>query len=145
LHSDNPVIPHLIELLAQGIHIGIVTAAGYFERHGNEYTRRLNGLLTAVENSELSTTQKGNLAILGGECNYLFRYDGDMNRLVWVDEEDWRLDEMMSWEEDDIKQLLDIAAEALYECATDLHLKFDIMRKPRAVGIPTNPLPLWPS
>jgi IMP and pyridine-specific 5'-nucleotidase len=143
LTSDNPVIPHLIALLEQGIHIGIVTAAGYPERHGNEYTRRLNGLLTAVAKSGLSRTQKGNLAILGGECNYLFRYDGDMDKLFWVDERDWRLDEMRSWEEDDIKQLLDIAADALHECATDLHLKFEIIRKPRAVGTLTLP-PLNP-
>jgi IMP and pyridine-specific 5'-nucleotidase len=134
LQSNNPVIPHLIDLLSQGIHIGIVTAAGYPEKHGEEYTRRLHGLLTAVSSSSLTPIQKGNLAILGGECNYLFRYSAIENGLLWVDEDLWRLDEMQSWQDHDVQLLLDIAENVLRECARDMRLKVHIIRKPRAVG-----------
>jgi IMP and pyridine-specific 5'-nucleotidase len=134
LHADNPVIPHLLELLAQGIHIGIVTAAGYPAHSGEEYSRRLAGLLSAVAKSQLTAIQKGNLAILGGECNYLFRYCGETDRLIWVEEGMWRLDEMQSWQEDDVQRLLDIAERVLYECAMAMRLKAYTIRKPRAVG-----------
>jgi IMP and pyridine-specific 5'-nucleotidase len=135
LQINNPVIPHLIDLLSQGIHIGIVTAAGYPEKHGQEYNRRLNGLLTAVSSSSLTPIQKGNLAILGGECNYLFRYSAIENGLLWVDEDLWRLDEMQSWQDHDVQLLLDIAEKVLRECAREMRLKVHIIRKPRAVGI----------
>ena len=134
--ADNPVIPHLIDLLAQGVYIGIVTAAGYPDKHGEEYIRRLSGLLSAVATSNLSVVQKENLAILGGECNYLFRYDGATDKLIWVDEGVWRLDEMQAWKSSEIQLLLDIAERVLCECAEHMRLKVQIIRKPRAVGIP---------
>lgn len=136
LLPSNPVIPFLIDLLSQGVHIGIVTAAGYPEQSGSEYTRRLAGLLEAVAQSNLSMQQKNNLGILGGECNYLFRYDGKRDRLEWVDERIWRLDEMSSWQDTDISLLLDIAEGVLRECADVMRLNVQIVRKPRAVGIP---------
>lgn len=134
LYPENPVIPHLLDLLSRGIHIGIVTAAGYPDRSGSEYTRRLEGLLSAVANSSLTCQQKDHLAILGGECNYLFRYNGNTNRLEWVDENIWRLDEMESWKSQDIEMLLDIAEGALSTCSQSMRLKCQIIRKQRAVG-----------
>jgi IMP and pyridine-specific 5'-nucleotidase len=142
LHPENPVIPYLLNLLSQGIHIGVVTAAGYPDRLGAEYTRRLSGLLDAVANSSLPLDQKCNLAIIGGECNYLFRFNGHTNQLEWVDEKIWNLDEMESWQEDDIKTLLDIAEQALRDCAHSLRLKVQIIRKPRAIGTGIPPPPL---
>ena len=58
LLPENPVIPYLLTLLSQGIHVGIVTAAGYPDRNGIEYTRRLEGLLNAVAKSSLTPTTK---------------------------------------------------------------------------------------
>ena len=134
LLASNPVIPFLLDLLSQGIHIGIVTAAGYPDPKGTEYTRRLAGLLEAVAQSDLNLDQKNNLAILGGECNYLFRYDGNADRLEWVDEGVWKLDEMSTWQDEDISLLLDIAERVLRECAESMQLNVQIVRKPRAVG-----------
>jgi len=134
LLPENPVIPYILTLLSQGIHIGIVTAAGYPDRRGIEYTRRLGGLVKAVAKSSLTPQQKENLAILGGECNYLFRYNGATDRLEWVDENIWKLDEMESWEINDIETLLDIAEGALQDCAQSMRLKCQIIRKQRAVG-----------
>jgi IMP and pyridine-specific 5'-nucleotidase len=135
LEASNPVIPHLIDLLARDIHIGIVTAAGYPNKHGHEYTRRLAGLLDTVAKSHLTSQQKDNLAILGGECNYLFRYNGNTDKLEWVEQNIWILDEMKTWENADIDLLLDIAQGVLKDCAKSMSLKADIIRKPRAVGI----------
>jgi len=135
LLPSNPVIPFLLDLLSQGIHIGIVTAAGYPDPNGSEYTRRLAGLLEAVAESDLTPEQKNNLAILGGECNYLFRYNGQANRLEWVEEDIWRLDDMSMWKDSDISIFLDIAERVLRECAHTMRLKVQIVRKPRAVGI----------
>jgi IMP and pyridine-specific 5'-nucleotidase len=134
LLPSNPVIPFLLDLLSQGVHIGIVTAAGYPDPEGTEYTRRLAGLLDAVSQSDLTLEQKNNLAILGGECNYLFRYNGTADRLEWVDEGVWRLDEMATWQDTDISLLLDIAERELRECAESMRLDVQIVRKPRAVG-----------
>ena len=134
LLPENPVIPHLLALLSQGIHVGIVTAAGYPDRNGTEYTRRLEGLLNAVAKSSLTPEQKDHLAIVGGECNYIFRYNGATDRLEWVDENTWKLDEMEAWEMKDIETLLDIAEEALHDCAQSMRLKCQIVRKQRAVG-----------
>jgi IMP and pyridine-specific 5'-nucleotidase len=142
LEASNPVIPHLIDLLAQDIHIGIVTAAGYPNKHGHEYTRRLSGLLDTVAKSHLTSSQKDKLAILGGECNYLFRYNGNTDKLEWVEQNIWILDEMKAWQTADVDSLLDIAQGVLKDCAKSMSLKVDIIRKPRAVGIshinPTN-------
>jgi IMP and pyridine-specific 5'-nucleotidase len=137
LLPTNPVIPYLIDLLSQGLHIGIVTAAGYSDHDGREYSRRLTGLLTAVAQSpSLTLPQKENLALIGGECNYLFRFNGETNQLEWVDEGIWQLDEMAAWDENDITTLLDIAEHALRDCANALRLKCKIIRKPKAVGLP---------
>lgn len=134
LLPENPVILYLLKLLSRGFHIGIVTAAGYPERHGKEYSRRLSGFLDAVANSSLPPEQKNNVAILGGECNYLFHFQSETNQLQWVDEENWRLDEMAAWKCEDITTLLDIAEIALRDCAQSMRLKVQIVRKPRAVG-----------
>ena len=135
LLAENPVIPYIIKLLGRGIKVGIVTAAGYPDRQGTEYARRLVGLLEAVSNSNLSDQQKSNLAILGGECNYLFRFNGSTRELEWIDERVWLLDEMHSWAEEDVRTLLDLAQTSLQDCAASLRLKVQIIRKPRAVGI----------
>lgn len=136
LLPENPVIPHLLTLLSQGLHIGVVTAAGYPDPSGSEYSRRLSGLLEAVAKSSLSQEQKSRLAILGGECNYLFRYNGETDRLEWVDQNVWRLGIMKEWKRDDINTLLDIAEQALSSSANVMRLKCQIIRKPMAVGPP---------
>ena len=46
LDGDSPVIPRILRLLARGIAVGIVTAAGYTE--AAHYHTRLQGLLDAV-------------------------------------------------------------------------------------------------
>ena len=101
LTPDNPVIPRLLSLLKRGIRIGIVTAAGYTE--ASKYYQRLHGLLDAVHQSKDLGDLRNNLIVMGGESNFLFKYDDDVpERLVWVSRKDWVLEEMKSWTEDAI-------------------------------------------
>ena len=74
LTADNPVIIRLIRLLKQSRKIGIVTAAGYTE--ASKYYARLKGLLDAVHDSNaLTAAQRNGLVVMGGESNFLFRFD----------------------------------------------------------------------
>ncbi|KAI9796180.1 MAG: hypothetical protein M1825_000865, partial [Sarcosagium campestre] len=134
LTGDNPVIPFLLDLLQQGTCVGIVTAAGYVD--AARYHGRLHGLLDAVKASSLPPALQENLVVMGGESNFLFRYDASANHLLSpVPEAQWVLDEMKSWTQHDITDLLDVAEAALRESVVGMQLKAQILRKERAVGI----------
>jgi IMP and pyridine-specific 5'-nucleotidase len=135
LTADNPVIQRILRLLKQGRKVGIVTAAGYEE--APKYYGRLQGLLDAVHAStSLTPSQKQGIIVMGGESNFLFRFDSDSDvRLTYVPREEWLLDEMRAWRDDDIKELLDLAESALRACATNLSLPAAVLRKDRAVGV----------
>lgn len=135
LTSENPVIPRILRLLEQDRKVGIVTAAGYTD--APKYYERLHGLLDSMHNSTILTAyQKQGLIVMGGESNFLFRFDPTSDaRLAYVPRSEWLLDEMQCWSEDDITQLLDIAESALRACADNLNLPAAILRKDRAVGV----------
>lgn len=134
LDPDNPVIKRLLDLLARGTRIGIVTAAGYTE--AERYYGRLHGLLDAIAASNLAEEKKHNLIVMGGESNFLFEYDGSVKeRLRYHRRRDWILDEMKDWTEENISALLDLAESALRDCVSSMGLEAEILRKERAVGI----------
>lgn len=135
LEPDNPVITRIIDLMAHNTKIGIVTAAGYTE--AQKYHERLHGILHAIRDSDrLTDEQKHNLVVMGGESNFLFRYDINSPALLtWVSRKTWILDSMLTWNEDVIQALLSKAEAALRECITNLSLPAQIIRKERAVGI----------
>ncbi|KAJ6023746.1 IMP-specific 5-nucleotidase [Penicillium herquei] len=135
LTADSPVIPRILRLLQQGRKVGIVTAAGYED--APKYYGRLKGLLDAVHDSTtLTPSQKQGIIVMGGESNFLFRFDQDSDvRLVYVPRDQWLLEDMRAWAEDDIKELLDLAESALRACAANLDLPAAILRKDRAVGV----------
>jgi IMP and pyridine-specific 5'-nucleotidase len=131
LSHDNPVIKRILALLAKGIKVAIVTAAGYTE--ARKYYERLFGLLEAVRDSEIADPV---LAVLGGESNYLFVFDRAAEHLLRsIPRSNWLLPEMKTWTDGGIKDLLDVAEGALRECVETLGLEADILRKERAVGI----------
>jgi IMP and pyridine-specific 5'-nucleotidase len=121
--------------LQQDRKVGIVTAAGYTE--APKYYERLQGLLDAMHDSTaLTSAQKQGLIVMGGESNFLFRYDPTSEaRLTYVPRDEWLLDEMRAWSDSDITQLLDIAESALRACADNLSLPAAVLRKDRAVGV----------
>ncbi|KAL4966647.1 IMP 5'-nucleotidase ISN1 [Aspergillus stella-maris] len=135
LDPDNPVIERIIRLLQQGIKVGIVTAAGYTEEA--KYYERLKGLLDVLHDTpDLTDDQRSALIVMGGESNYLFKYDSTSQyRLAYVPREQWLIGEMATWKEDDIKELLSIAENALRACVANLNLPVSVLRKDRAVGV----------
>lgn len=135
LMPDNSVIPRILRLLQQDRKIGIVTAAGYTD--APKYYERLQGLLDAIHTSPVLTTdQKQGLIVMGGESNFLFRFDpASEARLSYVPRDEWLLDEMQAWSEGDITELLDLAESALRACAANLNLPAAVLRKDRAVGV----------
>lgn len=155
LFTKNPVIPLIIKLLQSNIYVGIVTAAGYDE--ARIYERRLGGLIESIHQCNyLSSEQKRNLTIMGGESNYLFRYyenssKGDESSTQTskdteatngygfepIDRDSWILDSMKEWEMSDIQNTLDFAQKTLQTLKKRLILPFEatIIRKKRAVGI----------
>ncbi|KAL9597063.1 MAG: hypothetical protein Q9219_005392 [cf. Caloplaca sp. 3 TL-2023] len=135
LSDENPVIPRILRLLREGIHVGIVTAAGYTD--ASRYYERLHGLLDAVANAVTDReVEDPKVIILGGESNYLFEFDFHSESfLTHVPRETWMLDEMRTWQEEDIQALLDEAEGALRECIGNMQLSAEILRKDRAVGI----------
>lgn len=133
LTPNNPVIHRILSLMRNGARIGIVTAAGYTD--ASKYYGRLHGLLDAIADSDLAPETKKNLIVLGGESSYLFRYSDGPDRLEHVPRQDWILEEMRSWTQEDITELLDIAEKALLNCVEAMRLEADILRKERAVGI----------
>lgn len=135
LSADNPVISRIIDLLARGTKVAIVTAAGYTDR--SKYYGRLHGLLDEIKDSiakkKLSDPE---LIILGGESSYLFAFDPKEDCLLrYVERKDWILPQMQEWTDENIKILLDVAEKALRECATNMNLLAEVVRKERAVGI----------
>lgn len=135
LTPENPVIPRILRLLQQDRKVGIVTAAGYTD--APKYYERLQGLLDAINDSTaLTYDQKQGLIVMGGESNFLFRFDPtSAARLAYVPRKEWLLDEMQAWSENDITQLLDIAESALRACVSNLNLPAAVLRKDRAVGV----------
>lgn len=135
LTTDNPVISRILRLLQLGCKVGIVTAAGYSD--APKYYGRLQGLLDAVHDSPtLTLEQRQGLVVMGGESNFLFRFDqASVDRLAYVPRSEWLLDEMRAWHDDDITELLDIAESALRACTANLQLPAAVLRKDRAVGV----------
>ncbi|KXT11634.1 hypothetical protein AC579_52 [Pseudocercospora musae] len=134
LDPDNPVIKRILALMRSGARIGIVTAAGYTE--AEKYYQRLFGLLDAVADADLGHNLEKRLVVMGGEANFLFAYDPNVDcKLVSVPAEDWQLPEMQTWTEENVKALLDVGEAALQHCIDSMNLPVQVLRKTRAVGI----------
>ncbi|KAF3927630.1 hypothetical protein AA313_de0209787 [Arthrobotrys entomopaga] len=125
----------ILALMSRGIRVGVVTAAGYEE--AKRYNDRLHGLLEAINASDsISLEQKRNLVVLGGEANFMFRFNSQSPELLEsVPRDLWALDEMKTWKDEDITELLDIAESTLRDSVKTMRLRADIIRKSRAVGI----------
>ncbi|GME76276.1 unnamed protein product [Ambrosiozyma monospora] len=138
LDPDSPLLPYLLQLLEKGLYIGIVTAAGYKEPE--KYYGRLAGLIDGIKTStELTDAQRENLLVMGGEANYLYRYQNDAGMLVTVPRDQWVLDTMNGWDEDDIKSVLDYAESGLNNYIEKLSVQAIVIRKERGVGIVAKP------
>lgn len=134
LTADNLCIPRILDLMSKGTRIGIVTAAGYTE--AERYYERLYGLLEAVAKNDPNGNLEHCLVVMGGESNFMFAYSSKAKwKLEHVPYKDWQLPEMLTWTEENVKDLLDVAESALKHSVSCLNLPVTVLRKTRAVGI----------
>lgn len=142
LTPDAPVVERLMKLLKLNMFIAVVTAAGYPGKSGAEnYYYRLKGLLDRIkESDELTDVQKENFFVMGGESNYLFRYNVRAGQLVFIEADEWYPPLMALWSKFKINYIMD----STYEHLLLLQKRFDlvdnttIIKKERSVGIIPN-------
>lgn len=67
------MIDMMISLMQRGIHVAVVTAAGY-PGEPLLFEARIKGLLDAFKARNLPQDVTDRFLMLGGECNYLLRY-----------------------------------------------------------------------
>jgi IMP and pyridine-specific 5'-nucleotidase len=72
MRHDSDMIAHIVRLLRAGVHVAIVTAAGY-PGDAARFEARLPGLLSAFAALDLPAAVTDRFHIMGGECNYLLR------------------------------------------------------------------------
>lgn len=136
LANDSEVIARLIKLLSRDIIVGVVTAAGYNDKSGEKYYHRLKGLIDELAtNTTLTKEQKENFLVMGGESNYLFRYNDEIKNLKWIEPNEWLLPTMKNWDDQDIENVLNLAEATLNDLNKKLALPAMVIRKHRGVGI----------
>ena len=153
LYSDgenfekNPKLAfYLYQLLRCGVHVAVVTAAGY-EYNVEKYEYRLSGLLHYFKTHGLDKEECNHFYLFGGECNYLLQLSGDY-RLVpvketgpggWVTSTKFIDESPANWSDSDIETLLDVAETQFKATVEELNLRGKTIRKRRAVGLVPNP------
>lgn len=138
MQHDNDMIRLIVSLMRKGIHVAIVTAAGY-PNDADKFGQRVEGLLAAFTALNLPEEVTDRFHIMGGECNYLLRVlrkaDTGERILEFVPDETWKSRYMMSWRQEDIDELLTKAESMLLDGAARLRLPVEVLRKERAVGV----------
>jgi IMP and pyridine-specific 5'-nucleotidase len=136
--KDSKLVDLIVSILAHNVKVAIVTAAGYGEE-AERYEKRLSGLLEGFKASKLSKEQLETFYVLGGECNYLFRYSQATSSLVYIQPEVYQPSSFSSWANDAqrINEFLDVAEKQIKESAARMSLtsSIKIIRKSKAVGL----------
>ncbi|TPX30722.1 hypothetical protein SmJEL517_g05758 [Synchytrium microbalum] len=142
--KDSQLVSLLLKLLDAGLYVSIVTAAGY-PNNPTRYEQRLSGLLHGLQASALAAEARARFFVLGGECNYLFRYDPSVHHLVSIPEEEYHSKAAIgnyTWPiaPQRINELLDVAEASLKECIDWMSVTHMVsfIRKDRAVGVVAN-------
>jgi len=132
--DDNKMIDKIMQLMELGIHVAIVTAAGY-PGEPSRFEGRLKGLVDAFKAQALPKEVRDRFHVMGGECNYLLRVNDDY-RLEFVPAQEWHTDQMYDWRENkEVASFLDRAEEFLTSYAKHLGVEVDVLRKEYAVGV----------
>ena len=155
--SDPKLARYIALLLRRGVHVALVTAAGY-AYDAQRYMRRLAGLFAYFELHQLAADVAARFWVLGGECNYLLACEayvseeavgggqgggqgggGSLRYRLVSKEQVWAA----VWSPDDLasQSMLDVAEASLRATLGELQLRGSIIRKPRAVNPNPNPNP----
>jgi IMP and pyridine-specific 5'-nucleotidase len=129
--NDVKLAQYIIQLLDHGIHVALVTAAGY-GLDADKYEVRIGGLLDAFRQGNISETSAQRFYVLGGECNYLLRCNKDYH-LEPVNE--WFPTETGDVDKDTVNSIIDVAENTLLETIDELGLNARVIRKERACGM----------
>lgn len=141
LEPESPLVECLVQLLAKNLYVAVVTAAGYPGHQGAlEYQKRLLGLIETLRGTDkLLRQQKCNFLVMGGESNYLFRFDVDMGQLLFIEGQKWYLPVMCKWNPDKLSRIMDASYGHLKHLQRKFNLDDDsrtqIVRKERSLGI----------
>jgi IMP and pyridine-specific 5'-nucleotidase len=143
------MIDMMISLMQRGIHVAVVTAAGY-PGEPLLFEARIRGLLDAFKARGLPQDVTNRFLMLGGECNYLLRYSAQFvckwhtcctcshrkacrcryevpaAQLQFVPDEMWKSKQMRSWTKKDIELVLDSAQALLVDCASSLRVPVSV-------------------
>lgn len=142
LTVDSPIVYKLVELLKLDLFVGVVTAAGYPGQSGaDQYYERLRGLIDVLRSStELTDSQKANLLVMGGESNYLFRYDNSIGTFRFIEGDEWYLPMMKNWDKSSIETIMESSYQHIRYLQKQFNLagKTSIIRKKRSIGIVPN-------
>lgn len=132
--EDEKLARYLCFLLKHGVHVALVTAAGY-GLNAEKYEGRIGKLLTAFEEYGLSPDDKRRFFVMGGESNYLFQCEVDC-RLKPIPEEEWNAgDAKPKLTETQVSEFLDKCHSVLKQAQQDLKLRVRFILKPRAIGM----------
>ncbi|KAI8475916.1 MAG: IMP-specific 5'-nucleotidase-domain-containing protein [Monoraphidium minutum] len=134
IQQDSEMIRLVVSMMRLGVHVAIVTAAGY-PGDASKFEGRIEGLLSAFRRLKLPPSVAGRFHLMGGECNYLLRVNTTTYGLEFVPDEEWQTSEMRAWREDDIRATLDEAQSLLSEGASRLMMPVSVIRKTRSVGV----------
>ncbi|CAH1765194.1 13844_t:CDS:10 [Entrophospora sp. SA101] len=108
---NSALVNLLVQLLKFNLHVCVVTAAGY-PGEAHRYEKRLSGLLKGFANAELPKNV----------CERFFV-----------------LESILSWNDEQIQAILNVAQKSLQRCIDDMKLPCTILRKSKAVGIVPKP------
>lgn len=141
LTDDLPLVDCLVRLLAQGLYVAVVTAAGYPGQQGaDSYQGRLQGLIRTFQTTgRILDAQKENFLVMGGESNYLFRYNAAKGGLQFIEGSEWYLPLMQAWDQRKINEVMEMSHTHLQHLRKKMRLDDDtkttIIRKERSLGI----------
>lgn len=118
-------------LLCHGVHVALVTAAGY-GYDSPKYETRIGSLLASF--SMLPDAAKRRFFVLGGECNYLLQCNTAC-RLEPIPEKNWTGLDCHGWSPEQVQLLLDTSEATLTAAIDELQLRTRLIRKARAIGM----------
>ena len=140
--AESELVKSIIETLDSGVKVALVTAAGYPD-DAKRYEQRLEGLLLGFKKSKVTNQKLEQFYVLGGECNYLFKYSASKQCLISVPTEVYQPDSVKEWAEDHdrIQEMLNTVDKHLEIKIKDLGLvgKVMVIKKQRAIGVVPNP------